>query len=100
MARYTIDGRIFDTERAAQHWDEDTFFDGRNRISRATGDQFLHQRLYLSSKGTYWLENTSQWQGSRNSAETITPEEAAHWLLTNNHPLPESLSQHEAAMCE
>jgi hypothetical protein len=46
MARFKLeDGAIVDTARADKQWDEATFHDGRNLISRATGDQFTHETL-------------------------------------------------------
>jgi hypothetical protein len=66
----------------------------------ATGGQWSHQTLYKSRKGRYWIENTSQWQGSTPSAEWISPQEAARWLLQNGHDLPEDLEQYEDEVCE
>jgi len=92
MARYKIDERIFDTEKAKAHWGEDTRWNGNNHISRATGSQWEHETLYLSAKGTYWVEHTSQWQGSTPSARILSYKEAATWLLDNGHELPDGLS--------
>jgi len=84
MARFQLeDGAIVDTDRAACSWDEAIYWDGRNHISRATGDQFLHETLYKSSKGRYYIVHRSQWQGSGDHAEEITPMAAAAWLLRN-----------------
>ena len=92
MARYRMsDGMVVDTDNASAHWDEDSYHDGQNFISRATGGQWEHQRLYRSRRGRHYLESWSDWQGSHTSAEWISKEEAARWLLLNNHDLPADL---------
>jgi hypothetical protein len=101
MARFKLeDGAIVDTDRAVKHWDEDSFWNGRNHISKATGDQFLHETLYKSSKGRYYIVHSSQWQGSVDSAEEITPIDATTWLLQNEHELPEDLAGFEGDVIE
>ena len=92
MSKYkTEDGTILNTDKAKRHWDEATDWNGNNHISRATGSQWEHQTLYISAKGRYYLEYESQWQGSLPSAEFISNEDAARWLLNNEHELPEDL---------
>ena len=94
MTRYRMDdGTVLDTDNATQEWEEDTRWDGNNHISIATGSQWAHQALYRSRKGRYYLENTSQWQGSTPSAEWVSNRSAASWLLANNHEIPEELAQ-------
>ena len=101
MATYRMsDGTVVKTENATQTWSEATYFDGRNRISKATGTQWNHQRLYRSRKGRYYLESTSQWQGSRGSAEWVSKEEAARWLLANDEELPAELQALEEQVSE
>jgi len=92
MARYRIESTIVDTENATRSWPEARYHDGNNFISRATGSQWTHQTLYRSRKGRYYVEHTSQWQGSRAHAEWVSPEEAARWLLTNEHEVPPDLA--------
>jgi hypothetical protein len=94
------DGTVVDTDRASNHWNEDTFWDGNNHISRATGSQWNHQTLYQSRKGRYYVESTSQWQGSRDHVEWVSREEAARWLLANEHQLPEDLANLEDEITE
>ena len=101
MSRYRMeDGTIIDTEKASKEWMEATFWDGRNQVSRATGDQFYHQKLYRSRKGRYYVECWSDWQGSRAHAEMVSPEEAARWLLANECDLPEDLAKFEDEIIE
>lgn len=95
MSKYRMeDGTIVNTESAARHWDEGTRWNGNNHISRATGSQWEHQTLYESRKGRYYVERTSQWQGSLPSAEWVSEQEAVRWLLTNEYEaddIPEKL---------
>ena len=94
MARFKLeDGPLVDTDKAQASWDEASDWDGRNHISRATGNQFLHETLYKSAKGRYYLVHSSQWQGSQDYAKEISPEEAAKWLLLNERELPEDLAK-------
>jgi hypothetical protein len=101
MSTYRMsDGTVVKTENATQHWNEDTYWDGNNHISKATGSQWDHQTLYRSRKGRYYVEHTSQWQGSRDSAEWVSNEEAARWLLAQGTDLPPALSALESQISE
>jgi hypothetical protein len=86
------DGTVVKTENATQSWDEATRWDGHNRISMATESQWEHQTLYRSRKGRYYVEHTSQWQGSTPHAEWVSNHEAAHWLAANGIDLPVELA--------
>lgn len=93
MSTYRMDdGTIVDTDRATQHWKEDTRWDGSNHISVATGSQWDHETLWRSRKGRYYVERDSQWQGRTSSAEWISHRSAAGWLLANDHEIPEELA--------
>jgi hypothetical protein len=101
MSKYKMDdGKIVDTTKALYRWEEETFFDGRNRISNATGSQWEHQRLYRSAKGRYYLECSSQWQGTHPYARWVSREEAATWLIANGHGLPPELEEFENDLVE
>lgn len=94
MARYRMEeGTLVDTKNATQSWEEETDWNGNNHISRATGSQWNHERLYRSRKGRYYIEHTSQWQGSLPHVEWVSPEEAARWLLLMEHELPADLQK-------
>ena len=86
------DGTVINTDKASASWDEDTRWDGRNYISRATGSQWEHQRLYRSRKGRYYVEHTSDWQGSSGHCEWVSEHEAVRWLLANDEELPTEIS--------
>lgn len=92
MTYRTETGIIVKTENAHKRWSEATDWDGSNEISRNTNSQWDHETLYLSKKGNYWLEQTSQWQGSVGSAKMLTREEAAGWLVLNGKNLPADLA--------
>ncbi len=97
MSKYRLEnGTIVDTDRAEKTYEEDTIFNGRNRISKNTGSQWVHEQLYKSRKGYYYLESWSQWQGSIPSARKISDVDAARWLLLNNYSLPEELAEYDA----
>jgi hypothetical protein len=85
-------GRVLDTDKASAEWEEAIDWNGQNFVSRPTGSQWEHETLYRSSKGRYYIERTSQRQGSRPHAELVTNEQAAAWLLANDHELPQDLA--------
>jgi hypothetical protein len=94
------DGTVIDTDRAQAHWNETTEWNGNNHISRATGSQWSHQTLYRSKKGRYYVERSSQWQGSTPHVEWVSNEEAARWLLNCEHTLPADLADLEDEIIE
>lgn len=101
MSKYSMpDGTIVDTKNATKTWGEDTRWNGNNHISVATGSQWDHQELHRSRKGRYWLECTSQWQGSTDHAEWLSPEAATKWLLAQGHDLPKDLAHLEDTVSE
>ena len=101
MTRYRMeDGTVVDTDKATENWEEETDWDGNNHISRATGSQWAHQTLYRSRKGRYYLEHTSQWQGTRPHVEWVSNEEAARWLLHQEREMPEDLAKLEDELVE
>lgn len=94
MAMYRMDDRtVVDTRNASHHWEEVREWDGRNHIGRSSGSQWHDQTLYRSRKGRYYLEHCSRVQGEHDSAEWLTPEQAAAWLLHNEHTIPEDLKE-------
>lgn len=101
MTTYRMDdGIVVDTNKASDTWEEKCDWDGRNFISRATGSQWEHETLYRSRKGRYYLESSSQYQGTRPSAYWIEPEAAASWLLAMERELPADLLQYADELSE
>lgn len=84
MARQLIDGGGWFSTKKAEFWEEDSWWDGHNYVSRATGDAHSHQRLYRTAKGAWVLHSWSQWQGSCETWERIEPEAARDWLLSQS----------------
>lgn len=86
---------VVSTTKAKKSWDEAWDWQNSNPISRATGSQWEHETLYLSSKNRFYIVSESNWQGSVPSAKFVTAEQAAAWLELNDHELPESLESQE-----
>lgn len=68
---------------AAEKFEEDTFFDGSNHISRATGSQWTHQELFRTKKGQ-WVLHTWGGYGNSSSWEFVAESVAKEWLLTQS----------------
>lgn len=69
---------------------EGTRWDGNNHISLSTGSQWNHETLYYTASGRWVLNRWSQWQGSTESYELVTDQDAAEWLVRNERsPLTE-----------
>jgi hypothetical protein len=100
MAKFQVEGAVFDTEKARAKWSEATDWNGSNHISRATGSQWNHEELYLSAKGRYYVVRSSNMQGSQDEMEILSKREAAAWLLLNDHDLPEDLAGLESEVVE
>lgn len=91
------DGTWFDLDQA-QKFEEDTWWNGNNHISKATGTQFDHEVLYKTAKGAWVKHCHSQWQGTGESWATISEDEAKKWLIKNGYP--SALSDKEVAELE
>ncbi|MBL9115497.1 MAG: hypothetical protein JNJ83_10875 [Verrucomicrobiaceae bacterium] len=93
--KYRLDnGSLVNTEKAVARYSEATDWDGSNWISRNTGSQWEHEKLYKSKVAGWYLEAWSQWQGSTPSARSLSEREAAEWLLLNDRDLPAELAQY------
>jgi hypothetical protein len=82
---YLTDGSgcWFDGDKAIS-FGEDSDWDGRNMISKATGEQWDHQALNFTKSGKWILECNSQWQGSMPSWEEVNFDTASLWLINQN----------------
>ena len=85
MNRQPINGGGWIDLDTAKKFVEDRHFDGRNMISAATGSQWEHETLYRSKGGVYVLHTWSQYQGSRDTWQRISVDEAVAWLLKNDY---------------
>lgn len=72
-------GRWFDMDKA-EKINEATYWDGQNWVSKATGIPCTHECLFRTKSGTWILNHYSDFQGSKESYNEITNEEAAAWL--------------------
>ena len=94
MTRYRMpDSTVVDADLATAHYEEATDWDGSNHISRNTGSQWEHETLYRSAKGRWYVVHTSQREGTLPHAQWLTPEQAAAWLLLNEHQPPPELAE-------
>jgi len=70
---------------AAAEYHEDTYWDGNNHISLATGSQWVHEVLLHTAGGRWVLARWSQWQGSGPARyEYVGDAEAGCWLLSQH----------------
>ena len=76
-------GTWFNPDAAILKVKEETYHDGSNWISKATNSQWEHEALYYTKSGRFVLNHWSQWQGSRETYEEITAEDAAFWIIQN-----------------
>lgn len=90
-------GRWFDPQ-AAERFDEATYWDGRNHISKATGSQFDHEALFRTAGGRWVLHSWSQWQGSREVFVELTLRDAARWFAKNELEPHASCREEHAAL--
>ncbi len=70
---------------AAESFKESKTWNGHNWISDATGDQFHHQKLYITTKKRFILCSWSDYSGSRDTTITISKIKAVEWLIRNNY---------------
>jgi hypothetical protein len=81
-------GRWF-SDTTAEVFKEQTWHDGRNFISKATGSQWEHESIYRTKGGRFILNHWSNYQGSQETYREISNEEAAVWFSRNGldpHP--------------
>ena len=77
------------SEETAECFKEETYHNGRNFISKATGNQFEHEAIYRTKGGRFILNHWSDWQGRKETYEGIDNETAAIWFSNNGldpHP--------------
>jgi len=72
-------GQWFDSEKS-EIYKENTYHDGKNWISKATGSQWEHEAVHVTKGGKFILNHWSNFQGSTETYEEITKEQAAEWF--------------------
>ena len=90
-------GGWFDAD-TAEKYEEADYFDGSNRISRATHSEWDHENLYRPRSGRWVLNAWSQRQGSTESYREISEADAVQWLIRNEHPVPDTLQEAAAKL--
>lgn len=93
-------GNWFNPDAAILHKKEESDWNGRNWISRATSHQFYHEGLYYSKSKNFILNRWSDFQGSQDTYELITASEAAEWIIKNEFDDLEFLDQLPAKVKE
>lgn len=86
-------GSYFNPEKA-QKFEEDTFWNGHNHISKSTGSQWYHENLYLSKSGKWIIAKWSNYEGVPDVHELVDADEAARWFIRNEYEIdniPEQL---------
>lgn len=93
-------GRFFN-DKKADLYKEDTNWNGNNWISEATGSQWSHEFIYRTKGGIYVLNCFSDYQGSHETYEIISKEQASEWFVKNNYSdenLPDELKKQVAEL--
>lgn len=84
MVGYDLVGWFNDKAKDHILLEEGTRFDGSNRISLATGNQWDHEALHLTGRNRRWVLNAwSKRQGGGDVYHLITEADAFRWLLMN-----------------
>jgi hypothetical protein len=93
MSVHKIDGKLFNTDLAKGSWSSRKESDGTNMIDVNTESHHITQKLYLSSKDTYYLLSDVCGWTKTTEAYTLAPRLAAMWLLFNQKKLPVDLAE-------
>ena len=72
-------GLWFDADKA-EKFEEKSFWNGSNHVSKATGSQWEHECLFVTKSGKFILNHWSQYQGIPEKYEIISKERAARWF--------------------
>lgn len=83
-------GGWFDLDNSKE-FEEKKFFDGKNMISEATGEQFKHETLYYTARCNWVMVAWDNHQGSVPRWIQVSTEHALSWLIKNGHELPQEM---------
>jgi hypothetical protein len=86
-----MQGHWFDVEKAIK-FEEESWHNGNNYISKATESQLNHENLFFTATGKWVINKYSQYQNQLESYEVITEDEAVVWFLKQEMDLPEQLA--------
>jgi hypothetical protein len=70
---------------SAESFDEAKVWNGSNHISKVTGSQFEHERLYITPKKRFVLNTWSNFQGTADTYTIIDKDDAVEWLIRNEY---------------
>lgn len=62
-------------------FEENTYFNGHNHISKATGSQWIHETLYFTAKESWVIMHSGNCQTTYSK---INKTQAAQWLMQND----------------
>ena len=77
-------GKWFEKSEATE-FSENTWWNGSNYISSATGSQWDHQELFYTRCGLWVLHCWSQYQNIQESYHEIDQPHAVDWLISQEH---------------
>jgi hypothetical protein len=77
-------GRWFDPDKAQCH-KENTWWNGSNHISKATGSQWRHEAIWITKSGVLILNTWSECQDSKDTYEIVDMNFASAWFVDNEY---------------
>lgn len=80
-------GAWFDADKA-EEFREDSYWNGNNHISKATGSQWNHEWMYRTASGRWILNSFSDYQNVPETYEEVDDDTAARWLSVHGHDHP------------
>lgn len=83
-------GSWFDLEKS-EKFSQDTWWNGQNNVSKATGCSTEHEALFLTSGGKWVLNTYSQYSNQEDLYRVISEKEAVVWFLKQEMDLPKTL---------
>lgn len=89
-------GAWFDLDKSSR-FREDTWWNGQNNISRATGSAHKHEDLYFTIGGKWVLNHYSQYSNELDVHKVISESQAVVWFLRQGMELPEQLEGKDEA---
>ena len=99
MKRISLGGTSWFDYDSAITFDEDSNWEGRNHISKATGSQWDHETLLFTRKGKWVLNSYGSSCGQYDDYTVISEAKAIEWIVQNNRvnelvdPLPSEVSE-------
>lgn len=84
MKRQSLEnGKWFDIDSATVY-KEESYWNGSNHISKATGSQWESEQLYHTKTGKWVLNCWSRREGTRETWDIVDDQTAYNWLINNS----------------